>query len=86
MKAVGKYIVVDPIKEDNKKTKGGLILTEKQREDIRYVLAKVKAVGQDVNGINVENNIYYDKFAGTKIEIKDEEYQVIKESDVVIVL
>ncbi len=86
MKAIGKYIVVDPIKEDNKKTKGGLILTEKQREDIRYVLAKVKAVGQDVNGIKTKNNIYYDKFAGTKIEIEDEEYQVIKESDVVIVL
>jgi len=86
MKAVGKYIVVDPIKEENKKTKRGLILTEKQREDIRYVLAKVKAVGQDVNGIETKNNIYYDKFAGTKIEIEDEEYQVIKESDVVIVL
>jgi len=86
MKAVGKYIVVDPIKEDNKKTKGGLILTEKQREDIRYVLAQVKAVGQEVNGIKTKNNIYYDKFAGTKIEIEDEEYQVIKESDVVIVL
>ena len=86
MKAVGKYIVVDPIKEDNKKTKGGLILTEKQREDIRYVLAQVKAVGQEVNGIETKNNIYYDKFAGTKIEIEDEEYQVIKESDVVIVL
>tara|TARA_R100000406_G_scaffold61485_1_gene42783 strand:- start:756 stop:1016 length:261 start_codon:yes stop_codon:yes gene_type:complete len=86
MKAVGKYIVVDPVKEENKKTKGGLILTEKQREDIRYVLAKVKAVGQDVNGIETKNNIYYDKFAGTKIEIEDEEYQVIKESDVVIVL
>ena len=86
MKAVGKYIVVDPVKEENKKTKGGLILTEKQREDIRYVLAKVKAVGQDVNGIQTKNNIYYDKFAGTKIEIEDEEYQVIKESDVVIVL
>ena len=86
MKAVGKYIVVDPIKEDNKKTKGGLILTEKQREDIRYVLAQVKAVGQEVNGIKTKNNIYYDKFAGTKIEIENEEYQVIKESDVVIVL
>jgi chaperonin GroES len=86
MKAVGKYIVIEPLKEDNKKTKGGLILTEKQREDIRYVLAKVKSVGTDVNGIKAGNEIYYDKFAGTKIEIKDEEYQVIKESDVVIVL
>ena len=34
MKAVGKYIVIDPVKEENVKTKGGLILTEKQRVDI----------------------------------------------------
>ena len=86
MKAVGKYIVIKPQKDKTTTTKGGLILGEGNREDIRYVLAKVKAVGQDVNGIETKNNIYYDKFAGTKIEIEDEEYQVIKESDVVIVL
>ena len=34
MKAVGKYIVIDPTKEIQKKTKGGLILGENQREDI----------------------------------------------------
>ena len=86
MKAIGKYLVVDPVKEENKKTKGGLILTEKQREDIRYILANVKSVGKDVNGIKAKDSIYYDKFAGTKIEIEAEEYQVIKESDVVIVV
>ena len=32
MKAVGKYIVIDPIKEVDTTTKGGLILAEKQRE------------------------------------------------------
>ncbi len=31
MKAVGKYIVIDPIKEVDTTTKGGLILAEKQR-------------------------------------------------------
>ena len=36
MKAVGKYIVIDPIKETDTTTKGGLILAENQREDIRY--------------------------------------------------
>ena len=86
MKAVGKYIVIDPVKEENVKTKGGLILTEKQREDIRYRIAKVKSVGTDVNGVKAGNKIYYDKVAGTKIEIDKQEYQVIKEQDVVIVL
>ena len=86
MKAVGKYIVIDPVKEENVKTKGGLILTEKQREDIRYRIAKVKSVGTDVNGVKAGNEIYYDKVAGTKIEIDKHQYQVIKEQDVVIVL
>tara|TARA_A100001391_G_scaffold96197_1_gene63800 strand:+ start:11230 stop:11490 length:261 start_codon:yes stop_codon:yes gene_type:complete len=86
MKAVGKYIVIDPVKEENVKTKGGLILTEKQREDIRYRIAKVKSVGTDVNGVKAGNEIYYDKVAGTKIEIDKQQYQVIKEQDVVIVL
>ena len=86
MKAVGKYIVIDPVKEENVKTKGGLILTDKQREDIRYRIAKVKSVGTDVKGVKAGNEIYYDKVAGTKIEIDKQEYQVIKEQDVVIVL
>ena len=41
MRAVGKYIVIKPIKEVDVKTKGGLILAENQREDIRYRRAKV---------------------------------------------
>ena len=48
MKAVGKNIVIDPIKETTTKTNGGLILGEKQREDIRYRQAKVIEVGDDI--------------------------------------
>ena len=48
MKAIGKYIVIDPIEESNIKTEGGLILSDKQREDIRYRQATVVAVGTDV--------------------------------------
>ena len=36
MKAIGKYIVISEIKEDIKKTEGGLLLAENHREDIRY--------------------------------------------------
>ena len=86
MKAIGKYIVINPIKETETKTKGGLLLAEAQREDIRYRQAKIKSVGTDVKGLKVGNKIYYDKAAGFNIEIKQEQYKVIKEQDVVIVL
>ena len=86
MKAVGKYIVIDPIKEVDTTTKGGLILAEKQREDIRYRRAKVVESGSDVKVLNKGDKIYYDKSAGFNIEINKEEYKVIKEHDVVIIL
>jgi len=86
MKAVGKYIVIEPIKEVDITTKGGLILAEKQREDIRYRRAKVVEPGSDVTVLKKGDEIYYDKSSGFKIEINKEEYKVIKEFDVVIIL
>ncbi len=86
MKAIGKYIVIDPIKEVETKTKGGLILAESQREDIRYRKAKIVTVGSDVNVLKKGNEIYYDRSAGFNIEIKKEQYKVIKEHDVVVLL
>lgn len=86
MKAVGKYIVIEPIKEVDSTTKGGLILAESQREDIRYRRAKVVTPGSDVKVLKPGDEIYYDKAAGFKIEIKKEQYKVIKEFDVVIIL
>ena len=86
MKAVGKYIVIDPIKETDMTTKGGLILAEKQREDIRYRRAKVVEPGSDVKLLNKDDEVYYDKAAGFNIEINKENYKVIKENDVVIIL
>lgn len=70
MIAVGKYIVIKPIKEVDVKTKGGLILAEKQREDIRYRRAMVVQPGSDVTLLKTDDEIYYDKAAGFNIEIK----------------
>jgi co-chaperonin GroES (HSP10) len=86
MKAIGKYVVIKPIKEVDTKTKGGLILAENQREDIRYRRAKVVEPGSDVEVLKKGDEVYYDKAAGFNIEIKKEQYKVIKEFDVVIVL
>tara|TARA_Y100000589_G_scaffold266660_1_gene257919 strand:+ start:148 stop:408 length:261 start_codon:yes stop_codon:yes gene_type:complete len=86
MKAIGKYIVIDPVDESSSTTKGGLLLGEKQREDIRYRKAKVIELGSDVQVLKKHDEVYYDKAAGFNIEIKSQKFKVIKEMDVVIVL
>ena len=86
MKAVGKYIVINPIKEVDTKTEGGLILAENQREDIRYRTAEVLVGGVAVEVIKQYDKIYYDKSSGFNIEVKGKVLKVIKEHDVVIIL
>ena len=86
MKAVGKNIVITPIKENDTKTSGGLLLAEAHREDIRYRRGKVVTVGTDIVGLKDGDEIYYDRHAGFGIELQKEQFKVIKEQDVVIVL
>jgi chaperonin GroES len=86
MKAVGKCLVIEKIKEGTTKTKGGLMLAENQREDIRYIEAKVLSVGEEVVGVKEGDMIFYDRHAGHKIDIDKETYHVIRLGDVVVVL
>ena len=84
MKAVNHYIIIEQIKEGPKKV-GGLILTDEVNEDNRYLKAKVVSIGNLVEGICVDDIIYYDKHAGHGIQHKDKFYGVIKQQDVVLI-
>jgi len=86
MKAVGLFLVVEEIKEKPTKTKGGLLLTDKIKEDIRYRKGIIKSAGSLVEGVKDGDNIYYDKHAGFNVEVDDKIFLVIKQHDVVIVL
>jgi chaperonin GroES len=86
MKAVGKVLIIEKIKEGTTKTKGGLMLAENQREDIRYIEANVVSVGEEIVGIKEGDRIFYDRHAGHKIDIEKETYHVIRLGDVVVVL
>ena len=86
MKAVGKCLIIDKIKEGTTKTKGGLLLAENQREDIRYIQAKVLSIGDEVVGVKEGDLIFYDRHAGHKIEIEKDIYHLIRLGDVVVVL
>ena len=45
MKAIGRNILIQPEKQGTEKTKGGLLLAEQQRVDIRYQKGLVVSVG-----------------------------------------
>ena len=86
MKAIGRNLIIEKVKEGTTKTKGGLLLAENLRDDIRYVEAKILSIGTEVEGVKEGDSIFYDRHAGHKIEIEKETYQVIKLQDVVVVL
>ena len=84
MKAINYFIIIDKIKEAPKKV-GGLEITEKNNNDIRYLKARVVSVGDKVEHIQDGDIIRYDKHAGHGIEWDGTLYQVITIGDVVIV-
>jgi len=86
MIAVGKNIIIKDTQEKTTKTKGGLILAEKQREDIRYQEAEVLIPGSDVTLLKKGDKIFYDKHAALNVDIEGKVFSIIKEKDIVIIL
>ena len=86
MKAIGRNIIIKRVKEGTTETKGGLLLAEAHKEDVRYLEAIVLNIGDEVVGVKVDDTIFYDRHAGHLIEIGKDSYHVIKLQDVVVVL
>ncbi len=86
MKAIGRNLIINKTKEGTTKTKGGLLLAESQRDDIRYIQASVVSAGDEVAGVKTGDVIYFDRHAGHKIEVDKKSYHVIKSGDIVVVL
>ena len=84
MKAINYYLIIDDIKEEQKKI-AGLIFTEKTDVDNRYIKAKIISCGDKVEGIKDSDVVFYDKHARHGIDYKEKLYKVIKISDVVLV-
>jgi co-chaperonin GroES (HSP10) len=85
MKAIGKNIVIKHIDEEVK-TASGLILSGEDTNQLRYKRGVVITPGTDVSSINEGDEIYYDKNNTYTMIIHDEQYTIIQERDVVLVL
>ena len=84
MRAIGKYIIIQPIEEEIK-TKSGLILSGEDANQFRYKKGRVIEPGTDVPNIKAGDVIYYDKAHGFTMIIQEAQYSVIQERDVVVV-
>ena len=69
MTPIGKYIIINKIKEE-KKTKSGLLLSADDVDSFRYQKAKVVKPGTLVNEIKEGDFIYFDKAAWTQYAYK----------------
>lgn len=85
MTPIGKYLVIKTIEEEIK-TESGILLTGEDANQMRYKRGLVIEPGTDVLTITKGNEIYYDKNHGFTMIIKDVQYTIIRESDVVVVL
>ena len=86
MKALGYYLILKELKEGTKKTEGGLLLSEKAREDVRYKRGVLESVGNQIEVLKVGDTVWFDRAAGHNIEFSTGELRkVIKLPDVVIV-
>jgi co-chaperonin GroES (HSP10) len=88
MVAIGRVIIIEPDKEVAEKTKGGILLLEKDKENIRYRNATVISVGDEIDSkvLSPGMRIKYDKHAGHGVEINKVDYKVIRKEDIIGVL
>ena len=85
MRAIGKNIVISNVDEEVK-TASGLVLSGEDTNQLRYKRGRVITPGTEVKAISEGDEIYYDKAQSYTMIISDEQFTIIQERDVVVVL
>ena len=84
--------VVIKMLEAEETTKSGIILTSKAQE--KPQVAEIVAVGPGgvVDGkevkmeVKVGDQVIYSKYSGTEVKLDDEEYIIVKQSDILAII
>lgn len=85
MTPIGKYIILKTIEEEIK-TESGLILSGEDANQFRYKKGRVVKPGTEVSVISEGDVIHYDKSHSFTMLINDEQFTLVQERDVVVVL
>jgi len=86
VKPIGERVLIKPTPVDSK-TKGGIIIPDTAKE--APLRGQVVAVGSSKEGImtlQVDDWVYYGKYAGQEIEVDGEKYVIMHEQEVLLVV
>ncbi len=86
MKPLNDYVIIRQTEDHIKRSESGLELSLVHRDDIRYLEAEIISKSPLLEGLEDGDKILYDKSAGHKIEIENNEYKVIRLRDIVMIL
>ena len=91
IKPLGDRIVIKVL-EKEEKTKGGIVLPDTAKEKPQKGEVLAVGSGEIVEGkkvpleVKVGDKIIFSKYAGTEIKLDDEEYLILRQSDVLAIL
>lgn len=70
--------------EEQERTSGGLYIPDAAKEKPQR--GRIEAIGGDVKGVKVGDEVLFDKYSGSKISFDGTDYLIIKEEDILGVL
>lgn len=76
--------VIAQVEEASNKTASGLYLPDNAKEKPK--IAKVVAIGKDVNDVKTGDRIVYKEYSTTEVKVDKEEFIIVKEEDVLATL
>ncbi len=88
VKPLGDRVLVKPVKE-SEELKGGIVIPDTAKEKPQEGTVEAIGTGKlDDNGkqipfnVKVGDKVLMPKYGGTEIKINDEEYQIVREEDI----
>ncbi|NUP89188.1 MAG: co-chaperone GroES [Candidatus Sumerlaeia bacterium] len=88
-KPLGDRVLIEPVKEDEQKTAGGIIIPDSAKE--KPMQGKVIAVGPGSRKddgeripmeVKVGDRVLYGKYSGTEVKVGGTEQLIMRESDI----
>lgn len=70
--------------DSDEKTAGGLYIPDAAKEKPQR--GKVEAVGSEAKDVKKGETVLFDRYSGSKVQIDDIEYLIIKEEDILGIL
>ena len=93
IKPLGAYVLVEQLEDDGEQVKGGIVIPDSAKEKPQeYKVLAIGTGGKDDKGndivfyIKEGDTVLTTKYGGTDVKIGDNEYKLVKQSDILAIV